>query len=86
MKCFISLYLQQLAIELLVVSHRLLLTSEETDTQRDIFEIIVKCTLAFQEKLLKEEKERDSTTTTAGLTASEDGKTDVPVDGGKKYF
>ena len=75
-----------MTIELLVVSHRLLLTSEETDTQRDILEIIQKCTLAFQEKLFREEgKEHNSTTTTtAGLTAIEGGDNPVAVDDGTK--
>ena len=66
-----------------MVSHRLLLTSEETDTQRDILEIIQKCTLAFQEKLFREEgKEHNSTTT--GLTAIEGGDNPVAVDDGTK--
>lgn len=63
-----------------MVSHRLLLTSEETDTQRDILEIIDKCTLAFQEKLLKEEKEHDSHSA-AGSMASGDA---VAVEDGKE--
>ena len=51
-----------MAIELLVVSHRLLLTSEETNTQRDILEIIEKCTLAFQEKLILERNNTNNST------------------------
>lgn len=46
----------QLCIELLTVLHRLLLSNEDIGVQTDIIDIVIKCALAFHEKINREEE------------------------------